>query len=134
MNIAEIMVPKVNTTFLHRRSTVRQGLEIMNRHGYTAVPVLDEEERYIGSVTEGDFLRCVLANGTTDLKAYEKSSVGELVRRDFCPALHIDAVAADVILAVLNQNYVPVVDGRNCLCGIITRRNVIASLANMRYD
>ena len=29
-------------------------------HGYTAVPVLNDQEQYIGSVTEGDFLRHLL--------------------------------------------------------------------------
>lgn len=52
-----------------------------------------------------------------------------LVRRDFCPALNIDADEADVIASILNQNFVPIVDGRNTLCGILTRRGVIAYLA-----
>ena len=27
----------------------------MNYYGYSAIPVLDEEERYVGTITEGDF-------------------------------------------------------------------------------
>lgn len=61
MNIAKIMIPKVFTVFLHETDTVRQGLERFSRHGYTAIPVLNEEEQYVGSVTEGDFLRHLLA-------------------------------------------------------------------------
>lgn len=57
MNIAAIMIPKVLTVFLHETDTIRQGLERFTVHGYTAVPVLNEQEQYIGSVTEGDFLR-----------------------------------------------------------------------------
>ena len=67
--------------------------------------------------------------GTTDKKELEKTRVGELVRRDFCPALNIDADEKDVIASILNQNFVPIVDGRNTLCGILTRRGVIAHLA-----
>ena len=29
---------------------------------------------------------------------------------------------------ILNQNFVPIVDGRNTLCGILTRRGVICYL------
>lgn len=65
MNIARIMIPKVSTVFLHEKDTVRQGLERFMVHGYTAIPVLNEQEQYIGSVTEGDFLRH-LSNGSNN--------------------------------------------------------------------
>ena len=129
MNIAKIMIPKVCTVFLSEKQTVRQGLEILTRNGYTAIPVLDADQHYMGCINEGDFLRHILSLGTTDKKVLENTRVGELVRRDFCPALNIDADDQDVISSILNQNFVPIVDGRNTLCGILTRRGVIAYLA-----
>ena len=129
MNIAKLMIPKLYTAFLHENDTIRQGLECFTHHGYTAIPVLNEHEQYIGSVTEGDFLRHVLATGTTDLKAQEQYRIKSIVRRDFCPALPIDAEGADVVAATLDQNFVPIVDGRGALCGILTRKAVIKSLS-----
>lgn len=130
MNIVKIMIPKVCTVFLSEKQTVRQGLEILTRNGYTAIPVLDADQHYMGCINEGDFLRHILSLGTTDKKALENTRVGELVRRDFCPALNIDADDQEVISSILNQNFVPIVDGRNTLCGILTRRGVIAYLAD----
>ena len=129
MNIVKIMVPKCFTVFLHENQTVRQGLEIIAHHGYTAILVLDEQERYVGSVTEGDFLRCILNNDIVDKHGMEKHRISEIVRRDFCPALSIDAEEETVIDAVLQQNFVPIVDARNALCGIVTRRRLIAYMA-----
>ncbi len=129
MNIAKIMIPKVLTVFLHEKDTVRQGLERFMIHGYTAIPVLNEREQYIGSVTEGDLLRHLLRVKSTDLKAQEQYRIGSIVRQDFCPALSIDAECQQVISATLNQNFVPIVDGRGTLCGILTRRNIIVYLA-----
>ena len=129
MNIAKIMTPKYSTACLQESSTVRQGLEIMKHRGYTAIPVLNREGQYRGSVTEGDFLRHILATGTTDLRDHEHYRVGEIYRSDFCPALSLHASEEEVINAVLQQNFVPIVDDRGCLCGIITRRSVIAYLA-----
>lgn len=129
MNIAKLMIPKVYTAFLHENDTIRQGLECFTIHGYTAIPVLNEREQYIGSVTEGDFLRHVLATGTTDLKAQERYRIKAIVRRDFCPALSIDADPAVVVAATLDQNFVPIVDGRGTLCGILTRKSVIKYLS-----
>ena len=125
MNIARIMIPKVSTVFLHEKDTVRQGLERFMVHGYTAIPVLNEQEQYIGSVTEGDFLRHLL-------KEQEQYRIGSIVRRDFCPALPIDAEFQKVVAATLNQNFVPIVDGRGVLCGILTRKNMIEYLAENR--
>lgn len=129
MNIAKIMTPKYNTACLQESSTVRQGLEIMNRYGYTAIPVLNQDGQYLGCVTEGDFLRHVMTVGSTELREHEKYRVGMIYRKDFCPALSIGAQREDVISAVLQQNFVPIVDDRGCLCGIVTRRSVILELA-----
>lgn len=73
------MIPKVSTVFLHENDTVRQGLERFTRHGYTAVPVLNENEQYVGSVTEGDFLRHLLASGSIDPKLQERSRIKDIV-------------------------------------------------------
>ena len=131
MNLVKIMIPKVSTVFLHEENTVRQGLELMKRYGYTAIPVLDARDMYIGSVSEGDFLRHLLDVGTTDLKAHEQYRIGEILRRDFCPAMSIEADDSLVLTGILNQNFVPIVDDRQMLCGIITRRAVIAYLAEV---
>ena len=97
-------------------------------HGYTAIPVLNEEEQYVGSVTEGDFLRHIMAVGNTDLKFQEHYRIGSIMRKECYPALSIDADEKQVIAVALNQNYVPIVDGRGALCGIITRQTLISYL------
>ncbi len=134
MNLAKIMTPKILTAHIHEDDSVRQGIEKLSGHGYTAVPVLDREERYLGCITEGDFLRHIMKTGTTDLKKHENTKVGELFRRDFCPPLKINSDREQVLDAVLKQNFVPIVDDRGCLCGIITRRSVIKALAETLND
>lgn len=129
MNLAKIMIPKVSTVFLKESQSVRQGWEIMNRNGYTAIPVISGEGQYIGTVSEGDFLKFIIREGTTDPHHMEQFRVSQLVRKDFCPPLQIDAGREQVIDSILNQNFVPIVDGRNTLCGILTRRGVIQLLA-----
>lgn len=130
MNIAKLMIPKVFTITLHENSTIRQGLEVLARCHYTAIPVLDADDHYVGSVSEGDFLQHILKTGTTDIKEQEKYRIKDILRRDFCPALSIEAEFDDVVEASLRQNFVPVVDDRNTLCGIVTRRNLIAEMAS----
>lgn len=131
MNIAKIMTPKVFTIFLHETDTVKQGLEVMRQHGYTAIPVLDMEDRYLGCVSEGDFLWHILENRITDWQELKKYQIGQLLRGEFCKPLNIEADRAQVLEALLNQNFVPIVDSRNVLCGIVTRRSAMVYLCEI---
>ena len=129
MNIPKILTPKAMTAYLNDNDTVRQGLEVMKRYGYTAIPVLNDHGEYIGCITEGDFLWHILSTGSTSMKSQERYRISELVRRDSCPPLGIAADDDEVIDAVMQQNFVPIVDDRGCFCGIVTRRSVIGALA-----
>lgn len=134
MNIAKLMVPKVLIKFLHESDTIRQGLEVMTQSHYTALPVLDDQDRFVGCVSEGDFLRHILATGTTDKRYHEQFLVGSILRKDYCPAIDIEADAETVIGALLSQNFVPVVDDREALCGLLTRRTLIDELAKRAME
>ena len=129
MNIVKMMIPKSMTVYIHEDSSVRQGLEVISRHSYTAIPILDENDRYIGAVAEGDFLRFLMTAEAGDMRDMEKCRIRDIIREDFCPAISIDADVDTVIDAILEQNFVPVVDSRNALCGIVTRRRLIAYYA-----
>ena len=125
---AKIMIPKACTIVLHQDNTVRQGLETMCHNSYTAIPVLDARGVYVGCVTEGDFLRHILAVNSTDKKKLEQTKIGEIMRADFCPAVSIRASFQEVMDLAMEQNFVPVVDDRNALCGIVTRRNLLGAV------
>lgn len=129
VNMARIMIPKVSVAAVHANDTVRQGLEIMKYHRYTSIPVLDDQDVYLGSVTEGDFLRHILSTSTTEMKAHEKYRISEIFRPNFCSPLPIYASLQELITRALEQNYVPIVDGRGCMCGIVTRRALILHLS-----
>ncbi len=128
MNIAKIMVPKALTVCLSAADSVRQGVEVMRRHGYTAIPVLDGEGRFLGCVNDRDFLRFIVTQGNYDAETQERVTVGQIMRRDFCPPVTLTASSDQLIDASLRQNFVPIVDDRGCLCGIVTRRKLIAEL------
>ena len=66
---------------------------------------------------------------SVEMKDHESYLIKDIIRKDFCPSLLIAAEQEDVIVAVSNQNFVPIVDGRGVFCGIITRKGVIGSLA-----
>ena len=51
MNIAYFLLPKSRVAFLYDDYSVRQGLEKMKYHGYSAIPVITREE-YLEEATQ----------------------------------------------------------------------------------
>ncbi|QJW46814.1 CBS domain-containing protein [bacterium BFN5] len=56
MNITFFLIPKSEVVYLPLHSTMRQALEKMEYHRYAAIPLIDEQGKYAGTITEGDLL------------------------------------------------------------------------------
>ena len=48
MNIIFLLKPKNTVAYVYDVNTLRQGLEKMRVHGYTAVPVIEKDGTYVG--------------------------------------------------------------------------------------
>lgn len=125
MNIPFLLIPKSTLAYLYDDNTIRQGLEKMKAHGYTAIPVISQDGSYIGTVSEGDFLWHVIGYRSGEMKIQEEYSILDIVRPNWNPAVRISETMDELLLKVMDQNFVPVVDDRNLFMGIITRRDVI---------
>lgn len=129
MNIALFLQPKAEVTYLRENMTLRQGLEIMHRSGYTAVPVVDGQDKYVGTVSEGDFLWSILLEGLEDgrvtWKDLEHIRLTEIIKSGKVSPVCIDTDMEALVERAKNQNFVPVVDDRGVFIGIITRSDII---------
>lgn len=125
MNILYLLQPKSTVAYVFEDNTLRQGLEKIRAHHYTAIPVLSRTGEYLGTVTEGDFLWYLHDNDSFDMKIQEENSITDIIRENWNPPVKISATIDDLLFKVMEQNFVPVVDDRNLFMGIITRRDVI---------
>ena len=133
MNIAFFMVPKAETAYLYDDFSVRQALEKMHFHGYTAIPVIDRQGNYVGTISEGDLLWFIVKGEggephTMAIEELEKYGICEMDLRSTLeknPPVNIMASIDELLLRVLNQNFIPIVDDRGVYIGIVTRRAVI---------
>ncbi len=124
MNAIFLLRAKSETCYIQDDSSVRQGLEKLRAHGYSAIPVIREDGSYAGSISEGDFLWHLLACGG-DIREQEKYLVRDIIRPDWNPAARVDVTTDDLLERILRQNFVPIVDDRGLFIGIITRQDVI---------
>lgn len=125
MNIAFLLTPKSQVTYIYEDSTFRQALEKLRHHGYSAVPVLTRDGGYAGTLSEGDFLWSMLEVGGSSLADCEGIRVSDIKKTDRNPAVHITSDTDELISRALEQNFIPVVDDRGAFMGIVTRRAII---------
>jgi CBS domain-containing protein len=128
MNILRFLVPKSQVLYIENDSTVRQALEKMKYHHYAAIPVLDEEGRYVGTLRNDDVFKYFLDNGKFDYRSAERDGIDKILDRSYSKPLYHSATVEDMIDYVKEHNFVPVVDDRGCFIGIILRRDVLGFL------
>lgn len=126
MNIIKIMIPKINVAYVHADDTMRQGLEKMRIHGYTAVPVISDDGRCVGTVRESDCLRHFVEHGFTDIRELEEHSIREVINTELNPPVTIDVSSSVLYQRITDCTFVPITDDRGCFIGIVTRRAVLS--------
>lgn len=124
------MTPKSEVAYLYDTDSVRQALEKMEHHRYSAIPLIGKKDgRYIGTLTEGDLLWDIKDRENLSLHGAEEISILEVKRNRDNEPVDVDVDMEDLISKSMNQNFVPVIDDRKRFIGIITRKDIIQYLS-----
>lgn len=125
MNILFFLTPKNDVAFIYDDETLRQALEKMEFHHYTALPVISRSGKYVGTLTEGDLLWAIKNELNLNLKDAERIRMTQIYRAHDNKPVNANCRMEDLIDKALNQNFVPVVDDDHSFIGIITRKDII---------
>lgn len=125
MNILFFLTPKSDVAFIYEDETLRQALEKMEHHKYSAIPIISMKGKYIGTITEGDMLWGIKNKFNLSLKEAERVPVTVIDRRQDNRPVSASSNMEDLIDKALNQNFVPVVDDQKNFIGIITRKDIL---------
>ena len=120
MNVLFFLKPKQEVCVLHK-------IEKMRQYGFAAVPVIDDEGQYCGTVTEGDLLRQVLQH--ENKAEWEQIPLREAMRTDVKKPVNVMADMDELLSVAVTQNFVPVVDDRGMFIGIVTRQDIMRYFA-----
>lgn len=130
MRAKDIMTSPVVT--VRAATTVQEAAALLAARGFTALPVVDDEDELIGIVTEADLVRDRfprdprwLIHGVPGQEVPAVDTVGEVMST---PAVGMGPSTdiADLTAALLQarQRAMPIVDGSR-LVGIVTRRDLV---------
>lgn len=128
-SIILLLTPKKITFFLSDTSTVRQALEKFDAHKFSVVPLVDEQGKYVGTLSEGDILRFIKNQPNFSTVLAENVLVKDIDHYRPYRAVTIDALMSEVFALSLEQNFIPVVDDKDTYIGIIKRKEVIKYLS-----
>ncbi|MCR5078756.1 MAG: CBS domain-containing protein [Bacilli bacterium] len=128
INILSFLTPKQYTFFVDGDITVRAFLEKADFHKFTVVPVLDEEGKYVNSISEGDVLRYIKNDANFDLGKAENSLISEVARHRPYAYAKVNVEFPELLRLLLAQNFVPLIDDRGVFIGIVKRSTVMEFL------
>lgn len=120
MNLALYLTPTPHLVCLDSRLPVREALERLEQTTFTAVPVIDADRCYLGTLTEGDLLRFLRSGADLD-----DTRLLDVPIRSENRAVSVVATIDAVVELAMDQNFVPVVDSRGVLMGIVTRKTIL---------
>jgi len=115
---------------------LKQAVDQMLRHGTCIVAVVDEDGALRGVLTEMDLLRAQATPGvgeilySLDRDGAGPGTVASAMTRDVV-ATEADAEVSDLLRIMVERGLsgIPVVSPRGAVTGIVTRRDILASMA-----
>ncbi|OWZ82997.1 CBS domain-containing protein [Natranaerobius trueperi] len=122
--VAFFLVPKSEVIYEHENSTMRQALERMEYHRYTAIPILDNNGRYVSTITEGDLL-WKIKNDNLSFQDTNNINLSEVPKNMKNYTVSINVSIEELVLLAGEQNFVPVVDDQQYFIGIVKRGDII---------
>lgn len=125
MNIASFLFPKYKVAFITLSDSMREALEQLENHYYTALPIVDSEGKYVGTLSEGDLLWKLKNTPGLDFDNMNQVPISEIEKHIHNESVSINANMEDMLALAADQNFVPVVDDENIFIGIIRRKDII---------
>jgi predicted transcriptional regulator len=125
MNIATFLTPKSAVVWVSAEGSVAQALERMRPNGFGSVPILDEEGRYLGTLSASDLMWHLLDAGNAWQERARSTSLMVVARARHDSAMSIEAGLPKLLVQLAMQSFVSVVDERGVFIGIVRRRPII---------
>jgi predicted transcriptional regulator len=128
-NIAFFLTPKREVVWVSASGTVEQALERMKPNGYSAVPILDDDGGFVGTLSTSDLMWHLMRAGEAWRESARSTPLLCVRRALDDSSMHIDGDLGQLIARVVTQGFVSVVDDRGAFIGIVRRRPIIEHLA-----
>lgn len=149
MLVEDLMIKNVISS--HEDDTIETLIKTLMTHEIGSVPVLDNQNKLVGFVTDGDILRAIAPKQTTIYDYYTMISaievdishekvrdllnkkVKSIMKKRNLQTVYVNK-DLDAVLKILSHHHfkkIPVIDSERHVVGIISRGNIIRYLGEL---
>ncbi|UQZ81027.1 CBS domain protein [Paenibacillus konkukensis] len=125
MDIKSFLYPKNEVSYITTSSNMKEALDKLEACHYSAIPILQDNGVYYGTLSEGDLLWKMKATPGLNFDTMHEISVVSINKRLKIECVKIGADLDDMLALAADQNFVPVVDDEGVFLGIIRRKDII---------
>lgn len=125
MEISHFLLPKEQVSYVSLSLSMYDAMRQLEQYHYTAIPIVDDEGRYAGTLSEGDLLWKLKDTPGLTFEGMKSVTVSDVPRRFVNESVMIDAEMEDMLSLAADQNFVPVTDSGGQFLGIIRRKDII---------
>lgn len=126
MEIRSFLLPKSDVAYISSTASMLEALELLEIHAYSAIPIIDAQGKYVGTLSEGDLLWKLKHNPQLNFSNIDQIAVKDIKKRIFNECVSLNEQMEDMLTLAADQNFVPVVDDEGIFLGIIRRKDIIA--------
>lgn len=126
MTIQAFLKPFHEIVYIYNDQPLGEALKIMTEHRFQTIPIITRDQKYFGTLAEGDFLHFILdKDDFHDIAKLNDFVVEDVKRyRDYEP-IKIDALITSLLAKAANENFVPIIDQNEIFIGIVTRKTLL---------
>ncbi|CAM3643825.1 MULTISPECIES: CBS domain-containing protein [Saccharibacillus] len=125
MEVSRFLLSKDKVKYIPSSATMMEAMDLLEENHYSAVPIIDEQGRYVGTLSEGDLLWKLKHTFNFDLSTMAEVPLSSIKLYRHNESVVIDADMEDMLTLAADQNFVPVTDHDGIFLGIIRRRDII---------
>ncbi|MFF8841960.1 CBS domain-containing protein [Streptomyces sp. NPDC015127] len=122
-SVADLMTPEA--VCVQRGTTFKEIARLLDEFGITAVPVIDDDGRPVGVVSEADLLRRHTSGTGSGTSGNGDTAEGLMTSPAVVARPEWSAVAAARVMEDRHIKRLPVVDGSGRLIGVVSRSDLL---------
>ena len=105
---------------------------LLTRNGYSRIPVMSTDKRYMGTISMADILAYQAKEGLSEKDLMELEIIEMLNHK--IEILTDEAELTEHLHQIVDFPYLPVIDGQGIFLGIITRKKGLKSINSLLHN
>ena len=130
--VPEYLTPAEDLALVMSNHKVGHVMLLLTRKGYSRIPVMSTDKRYMGTISMADILAYQAEKVLSEADLMELEIIEMLNHK--IEILTDDADLTEILHKIVDFPFLPVIDQQGIFLGIITRKKVLKSINSLLHN